>query len=182
MQPRVRALGHPVHPMLVMFPVALFVTGAVFDVIAAFTDNGTFSQVSFWSITVGLIGAVLAALTGVADWTGIPAQTRAKAVGLRHGLLNGVVVVLFIISWALRVNATEHRASVALVIVEVIAVAIASVSAWLGGELVDRLGIGVHEDANPDAPSSLRSRPTRVTTGGSVGAGGARRDPRRDDQ
>ena len=180
MQTRVRALGHPVHPMLVMFPVALFVTGAIFDVIAAFTDNGTYSQVGFWSITVGLIGAVLAALTGAADWTRIPANSRAKGIGLRHGLLNGVAVVLFIISWALRVNATEHRASVGLVIVEVIAVGIAGVSAWLGGELVDRLGIGVHEDANPDAPSSLRWRPTPATGGG--GPAGARRDPRRDNR
>jgi uncharacterized membrane protein len=156
MQSRVQALGHPVHPMLVMFPVALFVTGTIFDVIAAFTDNGTYSQVGFWTITVGLIGAVLAAITGLADWTRIPGGTRARAVGVRHGLLNAVVVVLFLISWALRIGAEEHRASVALVIVEIIAVGIASGAAWLGGELVDRLGIGVHDDAHPDAPSSLR--------------------------
>ena len=66
------------------------------------------------------------------------------------------MVVLFLISWALRIGAEEHRASVALVIVEIIAVGIASGAAWLGGELVDRLGIGVHDDAHPDAPSSLR--------------------------
>ena len=155
MQSRIQALGHPVHPMLVMFPVALFITGTIFDVIAAFTDNGTSSQVGFWTVTVGLIGAVLAALTGLADWTRIPRGTRARSVGLRHGLLNAVAVVLFLISWGLRVGAEEHRAPVALVIVEIVAVAIAGASAWLGGELVGRLGIGVHDDANPNAPSSL---------------------------
>jgi uncharacterized membrane protein len=138
-----------------MFPIALFITGFIFDAIALFGDNGTFSQVGFWCITAGLIGAVLAAVTGLADWGKIPTNTRAKSVGLRHGLLNALVVILFLVSWALRINVTEHRASGVLVVVELIAVAVASVSAWLGGELVDRLGIGVDEDAHPDATSSL---------------------------
>src|SRR5215204_6377611 len=104
MKSRVRAFGHPVHPMLVMFPIALFVTGFVFDAIQFFSDNGTFSQVGFWCITAGLIGAVLAAATGVTDWTKIPQATRAKSVGLRHGLLNSVVLVAFLISWIIRID------------------------------------------------------------------------------
>ena len=158
MQSRIRALGHPVHPMLVTFPIALFSTGFIFDAVALFSDNGTFSQVGFWCITVGLIGAVLAALTGTADWTRVPANTRAKSVGVRHGLLNALAVVLFLISWVVRINTDAHRASAALVVVELVAVGVAGASAWLGGELVGRLGIGVHEDARPDAPSSLRAR------------------------
>jgi uncharacterized membrane protein len=158
MQSRVRALGHPVHPILVMFPVALFVTAFIFDVIALFSDNGTYSQVGFWCITVGLIGAVLAALTGAADWSKIPANTRAKSIGIRHGLLNSVVLVLFLISWTLRVDTDEHRVSAVLVIVELVAIGLAGAAAWLGGELVDRLGIGVDQDAHPDATSSLRVR------------------------
>ncbi len=158
MQSRVRALGHPVHPMLVMFPVALFVTAFIFDVIALFSDNGTYSQVGFWCITVGLIGAVLAALTGAADWSKIPANTRAKSIGIRHGLLNSVVLVLFLISWTLRIDTDEHRVSAVLVMVELVAIGLAGAAAWLGGELVDRLGIGVDQDAHPDATSSLSVR------------------------
>lgn len=158
MQSRVRALGHPVHPMLVAFPVALYITGFIFDLIAVSSDNGTFAQVGFWCITAGLIGALLAAVTGLADWTGIPSGTRAKSIGLRHGLLNSAALVLFVISWALRITAPEHRPSVVLVIVEFVAVLIAGAAAWLGGELVDRLGVGVDADAHPDAPSSLTAR------------------------
>jgi uncharacterized membrane protein len=145
--------------MLVMFPVALYITGFIFDAITVFSDNGTYSQVGFWCVTVGLIGAVLAAATGLADWSRIPTNTRARAVGLRHGALNAVALILFVISWALRINATDHRPSVALVVVELIAVAIAGVAAWFGGELVDRMGIGVDEGAHPDAPSSLSRTP-----------------------
>jgi uncharacterized membrane protein len=158
MRSRVRALGHPVHPMLVMFPVALFVTGFIFDVIALFSDNGTYSQVGFWCITAGLIGAVLAAVTGLADWTKVPTSTRARSVGARHGILNTVVVVLFLVSWALRLDTGEHRVSAVLVVLELVAVGVAGVAAWLGGELVDRLGIGVDDDAHPDAASSLTNR------------------------
>jgi uncharacterized membrane protein len=105
-----------------------------------------------------LIGAVLAAVTGIADWTKVPGNTRAKSIGVRHGLLNAVVVVLFLISWALRVDTDEHRVSAVLVVVELVAVGLAGVAAWLGGELVGRLGIGIDDDAHPDAPSSLTAR------------------------
>jgi uncharacterized membrane protein len=154
-QTRVRALGHPVHQMLVVFPLGLLVTATVFDLIHLISDNGTFAEVGFWMISAGLIGAVLAALTGFADWTSIPRDTRAKRVGLLHGALNAAVLLLFLISWLVRLNNTNHAPGGGAFTLEVIAVALGGASAWLGGELVDRLGIGVHEDAHPDAPSSL---------------------------
>jgi uncharacterized membrane protein len=166
-QSRVRALGHPVHPMLVVFPLGLLVTGAIFDLIHLISDNGTFAEVGFWMISAGIIGAVLAALTGFTDWTGIPSGTRAKRVGLLHGALNAVVLVLFAIAWLIRVGNENHAPGAAAFTLEVIAVAVGTGAAWLGGELVDRLGIGVHEDANPDAPSSLAGMRgvTRPATG-----------------
>ena len=81
MRSRVRALRRPVHPMLVMFLVALFITGSIFDVIHLFTDNATLAEVGFWCIGVGLVGAVL---TGLADWSKISHGTRARSVGVRH--------------------------------------------------------------------------------------------------
>jgi uncharacterized membrane protein len=160
MRSRVHIAGHAVHPMFVVFPLALFMTGFIFDVIHQFTDNGTFSQVGFWCITVGLIGSAVAAPTGLADWTKIPSATRAKSVGLRHGILNTVVTVVFLISWILRVNEPGHAANAALVVLELLAVGVAAVSAWLGGELVGRLAIGVDADAHPNASSSLAARST----------------------
>jgi len=159
--------------MLVMFPIALYVTGVIFDVIHLISDNDTFSEVGFWMITAGLIGAVLAALTGLLDWTKIPADTRAKGVGLRHGLLNSIVLVMFLISWAIRVDRPAHVPGGGLVFLEILAVAIAGAAAWLGGELVDRLAIGVDEDAHPNAPSSLSRSTSRIHA--PAAAGRARR-------
>src|SRR5690349_22912007 len=155
MKSRVRALGHPVHPMLIVFPLGLFVTAVIFDLVQLITDNGTFGQVGYWDIAAGLIGAVLAAVTGLTDWTAIPAGTRAKRIGLLHGAANAVVAVLFLISWLVRMNNVDHVAGAGPFVLGVIAIAIGGMAAWLGGELVDRLGIGVDDDANPDASSSL---------------------------
>jgi uncharacterized membrane protein len=144
--------------MLVTFPLGLLITGTIFDLVHLISDNGTFGEVGFWSISAGIIGAVLAATTGLVDWTGIPAGTRAKRVGLLHGSLNTAVLLLFAVAWLMRVGNEQHSPGAAAFTVEVIAVAISGVAAWLGGELVDRLGIGVAPDANPDAPNSLTGR------------------------
>jgi uncharacterized membrane protein len=152
---RVRALGHPVHPMLIVFPLGLFVTATVFDLIQLISGDQVFGQVGFWNISAGIIGAVLAALTGLADWSGIPRATRAKRIGLLHGGANTVVLLLFALTWLLRVDNREHNVSGAVFVIEVVAVVIGGIAAWLGGELVDRLGIGVHDGAHPDASSSL---------------------------
>jgi uncharacterized membrane protein len=154
MHARIRALGHPVHPMLVMFPAALFVTGTIFDLVHLIGDDAVFAEVGFWTISVGLLGGILAAVTGFADWTKVPAGTRAKRVGRLHGLLNAAVLVLFAVAWAVRVGEEGHEAGAAAFVLQVIAVLVAGASAWLGGELVDRLGIGVDPEAHPDAPPS----------------------------
>ena len=141
--------------MLIVFPLGLFVTGTVFDLIALFSDNPAFDEVGYWTIVAGIIGAVLAAVTGVLDWSAIPPGTRAKRIGLLHGGANSVVLVLFVISWLVRTDNTGHRAGTGPFIAQVLAVAVSGGAAWLGGELVDRLGIGVDDDAHPDASSSL---------------------------
>jgi uncharacterized membrane protein len=156
MESRLKILGHPVHPMLVMFPAALFVTAVVFDLIDVAGGPRFLGQVAFWNITVGLIGAVLAAIAGSFDLLAIPTGTRAKRVGVAHALTNIAVVLLFAAVWVVRLAADQRTAGGALFAIEVVAIAGLGVSAWLGGELVDRLGVGVDRDAGLNASSSLR--------------------------
>ncbi|MEV6709661.1 DUF2231 domain-containing protein [Micromonospora wenchangensis] len=165
MESRLKVLGHPVHPMLVMFPVALLVTGTVFDIVDTVGGPDFLAEVAYWNITVGLVGGLLAAGAGAFDLLAIPAGTRAKRVALTHAAANVAVILLFAAVWAVRLNADSRAAGGALIAIEVVGLAILGVSAWLGGELVDRLGVGVDSDAGLDAPSSLRSaaasRPVR---------------------
>jgi len=158
MKARARALGHPIHPMLIAFPLGLFPVAVIFDLIFWYTVNGRWAEISFWLIAAGIIGGLLAAVFGLTDWLKIPAGTRAKAIGLFHGILNVVVVGLFGASWLLR---RSHPASPGTleIALGIAAIIIALFAAWLGGELVFRLNIGVDEGAHPDSPSSLSGRP-----------------------
>ena len=149
--------GHPVHPMLIVFPLGLLATSIIFDIITLSTSDGKWSTMAWYMIAAGIIGGLLAAVFGLIDWLGIPSNTRAKAVGLWHGSLNVVVVLLFILSWVLRRGDPASPTGLALAL-SFGAVVIAVVAGWLGGELVDRLGVGVDEGANLNAPSSLSSK------------------------
>jgi len=102
MRAKATFLGHPVHPMLIVFPLGLLSVAAIFDIIYVSTQNGHWADVSFWMIAAGIIGGLIAAVFGFIDWLSIPEGTRAKYIGLIHGLSNFLVVLLFIVSWFMR--------------------------------------------------------------------------------
>ena len=158
MESRAKLLGHPIHPMLIVFPLGLLATAVVFDIVGLSKGDSSWFGISFWMIAAGIIGGLLAAVFGLIDWWAIPSGTRAKAIGLWHGVGNVVVVLLFIVSWFIRRPDPANPGSAAFAL-SFIAVVLALVTGWLGGELVDRLGVGVDHGAHLDAPSSLSGRP-----------------------
>lgn len=149
-----KILGHYIHPMLIVFPLGLFVTAIIFDIIHFITGTPLWSTVSYWMIAAGVIGGLVAAVFGLLDWLGLQSGSRAHRIGAWHGVGNVVVVVLFVISWLMRRGDPGHPSVGAFVLV-LIAGGLGLVTGWLGGELVERLGIGVDQGANPNAPSSL---------------------------
>ena len=153
-------LGHPVHQMLIVFPLGLFATAVIFDLIYLLGGRATMAIVSYWMIAAGIIGGLIAAPFGWIDWLAIPPGTRAKSIGLWHGAGNVVVILLFVASWFVRLDLPERPDAVALVF-SFMGAGLALLTGWLGGELVDRLGIGVDDGAHPNAPSSLSGRPIR---------------------
>src|SRR5579884_3814677 len=102
MESHAKILGHPAHPMLVVFPLGLLAASLGFDAGFLATGNPEFAIVSFWAIAAGILGGLLAAVFGAIDWWAIPRQTRAKAIGAWHGVANLIVVLLFIANWFLR--------------------------------------------------------------------------------
>jgi uncharacterized membrane protein len=154
MESKAKLLGHPLHQMLIVFPLGLLATGVVFDAIHLVSDNPTLATVSYWMIVSGILTGLAAAVPGWIDWLAIPGGTRAKRVGLVHGLGNVLVLLLFIGSWLLRRDLPEQPETAALVL-SFAGAGISLITAWLGGELVDRLGVGVDDGAHLNAPSSL---------------------------
>jgi len=158
MESRAKVLGHAVHPILIVFPLGLLATGVVFDVIYLIWGNPTMATVAYWMIVSGIIGGIIAAPPGWIDWFAIPTGTRAKSVGLLHGAGNVIVLLLFIISWWVRHDAPEKPQTIASIF-SFAGAGLAVLTGWLGGELVERLSVGVDDGAHLDAPSSLSNRP-----------------------
>ena len=166
MESRVKLFGHPVHPMLIVFPIGLFATAVVFDILYLAINNPVFPTVSFYMIAAGVIGGLLAAIFGLIDWLALPNNSRARNIGGWHGLGNFVIVVLFAISWLLRGGNVNFVPNSLALILSFAGVGLALITAWIGGELVYRLGVGVDPGANVNAPNSLSDRPASATDTG----------------
>ena len=153
-----RLFGHAIHPMLIVFPLGLLATSVIFDVAYLATHHAAFANVAYWNIAGGVIGGLVAAAFGLGDWLGIPRGTRAKSIGAWHALVNVLVLVCFAASWIVRRPAAGHVPAGNALLLSFGALVLALVSGWLGGELVERLGVGVYDDAHLNAPSSLSGR------------------------
>ena len=161
MESKAKLLGHPIHPMLIVLPLGLFITAVVFDGVYLWRSSPVFATAAYWNIAAGVVGGLLAAVFGAIDWFAIPSGTRAKRIGLLHGGSNVVVVLIFALVWLMRGDRPDTAPTTNLFLLEVVALALGSVAGWLGGELVDRLGVGIDDGAHLDAPSSLSGRPAR---------------------
>src|SRR4051812_35819590 len=105
MESRAKAFGHAIHPMLIVFPLGLLATAVIFDVVYLITGRSGFPVAAGYAIAGGVVGGLVAAVFGLVDWLAIPAGSRAKGVGVLHGVGNVVVVLLFAVSWLLRAQA-----------------------------------------------------------------------------
>jgi uncharacterized membrane protein len=151
--------------MLIVFPLGLLIAALIFDIVYLMTNNNTWAVVGFWNIAGGIIGGLLAAIFGLWDWLAIPTGTRAKSIGLWHGVGNVVIVGLFAVSWLLRWNDPAYLPTTLTFVLEVVAIGLGTVTAWLGGELVDRLGVGVDRGAHLNSPNSLSGQPASENEG-----------------
>jgi uncharacterized membrane protein len=162
MESKAKFLGHAIHPILIVFPLGLLATAVVFDIIYLIWNSPDMASVSYWMMAAGIVGGLIAAPFGLIDWMAIPSGTRAKTIGLIHGLCNFTAILLFVASWAMRYSSPSHPETLASVL-SFVGFAMAGVGGWLGGELVERLGVGIDDGANLNAPNSLSHASARST-------------------
>ena len=134
-------LKHPVHPMLIPFPIALWIFSFVCDVIyASGWGGGLWNDMGFYAMAGGIIGALLAAGPGYLDYRSLT-DPRVTSIGRWHMLVNLSIVILFAINLWLR-TASEPGAALPTML-SLVGVAMLGVSGWLGGELVYVHGVAV---------------------------------------
>jgi len=157
MESRAKLLGHPIHTALIVFPLGLLGMAVIFDLLALAMGQGYWAEIALWMMVAGVVTGLIAAPFGLVDWLAIPARTRAKRIGALHGIGNVIVLLLFAASAWMRWDVPQSPAVFAVTL-SLLGLILALVTGWLGGELVDRLGVGVDDGAHVDAPSSLRAR------------------------
>lgn len=148
--------GHPFHPLVVTLPIGAWVTAVVFDVAAFFaSDEEIFATGAQWLYAIGIIGAVVAAVLGLLDYTRLTARTPAKRIATIHMILNITALLVFIAAWAVHLG--NDDATVAGLVLGIIGVAGLGASGFLGGELIYRHGVRV-ADEKDQAPGHEPAR------------------------
>ena len=147
----VAVLGHPLHPLLIVFPVAFLVTVLLTDVVYWLTGYSFWAQASFWLLVGGLGTGVLAAITGLLDFVRIYRAREHKA-GWIHLIGNVTVLVLASINLLLRWNNIADAIFPWGLILSLVVDGLLGITGWYGGELVYRHKIAVVGDSSTNQP------------------------------
>lgn len=157
----VHVRGHPIHVILVVFPIGLYVFSVIFDIVYAAGSGPGWYTAAYYNLLFGVVTTIPTALFGAFDYTLIR-DPRAKSTAARHGGVMMATFGLFLLSLFLRtVAATEAGAPIAgtpwiaSFALSIAGMALLAYGAWLGGELVyrHRVGVGIeppdHFERNP---------------------------------
>lgn len=140
--------GHPFHPILVTIPIGTWIASLVFDLLGFVVDDPSpYALGAQVLIAIGVVGALLAAVFGFIDFTGIAAGTPAKRTGWIHLSLNLGAVALFAVNFFVRAASDHDRVNVAGFVLTIVGLAVIAVSGWLGGKLAYRYGVRVADEA-----------------------------------
>jgi len=144
---------HPIHPMLVVVPLGLWIAALAFDIVGAVTGDATWRTLAFWNIVGGIVGALAAAVPGFVDYLALEGGLRRLAT--YHMIMNLGAVALFAVNAFIRTRVGDDSPwPLALSVIGVVGVL---ASGWLGGQLVYVHRVGVEE---PESPR--QERPRRV--------------------
>ena len=142
MKSRAQVKSHPIHPMLVVFPIAFLSGSFFFDIFSFITLKEQYSIVAFWLQVSGVGAGLLAAIPGLIDYNfTVPPDSSASKRGMKHGLLNSLALVLFLSCWFYR--RTTDPSLWIMLLLEAAGFVCLCFAGWLGGTLVYRNQIGV---------------------------------------
>ena len=133
--------GHPIHAMLIVFPVGLLIFSLVCDIASLRSaDPATWATVALYTMTGGFIGALAAAIPGLIDLLSLT-DPAIRKTALIHMSINLVAVALYAINIWLRTHGSGNTGTP--LILSIVAVGMLAVSGWLGGKMVHEAGVGV---------------------------------------
>lgn len=134
--------GHPIHPILVSFPIAFLTGTLVFDLMWKFTGNNSLWQTAYYLEIAGIGTGLLAAIPGIIDFLfTVPPKSSGKKRAAKHGVVNVTQIILFFIALMMRRN--DAAGMNVVILLELLGTILIVIAGWLGGTLVYRNQIGV---------------------------------------
>lgn len=147
---------HPIHPMLIPFPIGLWIFSLLCDVVYAMGWGGAvWNDMAFYTMVGGIIGALAAAVPGYIDYRSLT-DPQTTTIGRWHMLVNLSIVVLFAINLSLRM--WSEPGAVLPVLLSLVGIAMLGVAGWLGGELVYVHRVAVEPEPKVAASAKERNR------------------------
>ncbi len=140
-----RIRKHPIHPMIIAFPIALWIFAFVAHLVHGSTGSTHWWTVAMYCMAAGLIGGVGAAIPGFIDFLTL-SPSRTRMVAIWHFILNGTILILLAIGFFLRLSGDTSSAPLILTIIGIV---LLFVSGWLGGSLVYVHSVGVGGETTP---------------------------------
>lgn len=135
--------GHPIHPLLVTFPIGFLVGALGSDLGYWLTGDMFWARASVWLIGAGCISGLIAALTGMLDFLKID-RVRRRRAGWAHMVGNVAALVLTLVNWVLRLNNGIEAAVLPTgLIISFVVATLIGITGWYGAELVYRHKIAV---------------------------------------
>ena len=134
--------GHPIHPVIVTFPIVFLTSAAATDLAYWFTKDFFWARASVWLIGLGVVSGILAALIGMLDFLRIP-RVGKRTAGWTHMLLNVSALILSGINFGLRFNNPESIIVPIGAIISIVVASLLGLGGWYGGELTFRHKVGV---------------------------------------
>jgi len=143
-------LGHPLHPVITDIPLGAWTLAVLFDIIYLFNRTTTWTTAADLSIIIGVVAALAAAVTGYTDWN--ETIDRERRVGMAHGLINTLVLIIYVASLIVRGAGGNRGLGIVLALV---GYALVISAAYLGGEMVFSIGTGVNHHAWQAVPEKF---------------------------
>ena len=137
-----RLLGHPVHPMLVHFPIVFWSCTLVADLASRVTHAPLAAEIAMGALSLGCISGLLAMVAGIVDFLDVPRDSPAREVAISHVMAMCSAWLIFGVSLALHGYPPKTPVSLAALIVSAAGLLAMAYGAWLGGKLVYQFRVG----------------------------------------
>ncbi|MFC4018702.1 DUF2231 domain-containing protein [Micromonospora sp. GCM10011542] len=165
MQSRLRVQGQPIQPMLVTFPYGLFVSATVFDLADVAGGPAFLGEVGYWTAVAALVAAALTVVAGMVDLWDVPGD-RTRRTAVAFNLVNTLMAGMFLLACLIRADSPQRGASAAMLITELVALAVGGLGVRLGARLMRQFDKGRAEAGSFDALGGVATSTAEVVRPG----------------